>query len=205
MPEPLAPLAPTTSYFEILGVPAFVDAATLAQKFREKSRLYHPDRFVTADQETQAVALDASALINDAYRTLRDPFTRAEYLLRRERGTRPDDLKDTAKPPQELFVQVLELQEALMEFHEARMDDDEETVVRLLPTLQEARTEFQTAYDALKDRLLLLFAEWDTGRDREATLDALAMIMGTRGYLRRVLGNMTTTLGAATDEAVLAV
>lgn len=141
------------------------------------------------------MSLADTALLNDAYRTLRDPFSRAEYLLRRERSMRPDDTMDTAaKPPQSLFAQVLELQEALMEYQEARLDDDEATMDRVRPALIEARGEFQSAYDRLRDGLGPLFARWDAGEDREAVLDGVAEVVGTRGYLRRVLTNLNGTL-----------
>ncbi|MDX1931275.1 MAG: DnaJ domain-containing protein, partial [Capsulimonadales bacterium] len=69
---PLTPLSPTASYFVILDVPIAADEEQLTRRFRELSRKYHPDRFATADPETQRIALDASALVNDAFRTLKD-------------------------------------------------------------------------------------------------------------------------------------
>jgi molecular chaperone HscB len=194
MPELFEPVSPTASYFDVLSVPVAADDATLTRRFHELSRRYHPDRWATADAATQSAVLDSSALINDAYRTLKDPFARAEYLLRRERGTRPDDTKDTQKPPQELFAQVLELQEALMEYQEARMDDDEETIASLRPTLEAAKMEFEAAYAGMAERLYGLFARWDAGEDKNTLLDGIAEVVGTRGYLRRVLSNLTNTL-----------
>lgn len=193
----LNPVSPTASYFDILGVPVAAEEATLTQRFRELSRKYHPDRWATADAATQNAALDASALINDAYRTLRDPFLRAEYLLRRERGMNLAENKGTAHPPQELFAQVLELQEALMEFREAQMEDDEATVARLRPVLESARADFDAAYRGMANRLQTLFDQWDASAEpstREKTLDALAEVVGTRGYLRRILGNLNDAL-----------
>jgi molecular chaperone HscB len=191
---PLAPLSPTDSYLNILGVSLSADEATLTQRFRELSRRYHPDRWANADAKTQTIALDGTALLNDAYRTLRDPFARAEYILRRESGVSLNDLQKTAKPPKELFAQVLELQEALMEYQEARLDDDEETMQRLQPTLQEARTEFTDAYNGMASRLGDLFARYDAGEDRAGVLSEVAEVVGTRGYLRRVLTNLNGTL-----------
>jgi molecular chaperone HscB len=187
-------ISPTASYFEILGVPVAADEATLTRRFHELSRQYHPDRWATAHAATQTAVLESAALINDAFRTLRDPFTRAEYLLRRERGVKPDDLKEAAKPPQELFAQVLELQELLMEFQEASMDDDEATMDRLRPQLAEAKVEFESAYNEMADRLHALFARWDAGEDRETLLNGIASVIGTRGYLRRVLSNLNKAL-----------
>ncbi len=190
--NPLLPLSPTASYFDILGVSVGVDEPTLTRRFREMSRVYHPDRWANADSETQTVALDGAALVNDAYRTLRDPLSRAEYLLRRERGMRPDDNRGTT-PPGNLFARVLELQEALMEYQEARLDDDDATMNRLRPDLEQAQKDFQTDYDRLATQVHTLFARYDAG-EKEAALDALAEVVGTRGYLRRVLTNLAGTL-----------
>lgn len=193
-PGSLTPLSPSASYFELFQVPVAVEESTLTRRFREMSRQYHPDRFANADDETQTTALDATALLNDAYRTLRDPFSRAEYLLRRESGVSLNDLQKTAKPPQELFAQVLELQEALMEYQEARLDDETETMDRLRPMLREGRTEFAVAYDELAERLQSLFAGYDAEADRAGVLRGIAEVVGTRGYLRRVLTNLDGTL-----------
>ena len=192
----LEPISPTASYFDVLGVPVSADDETLAVRHRDLSRRYHPDRWATADAETQAIALDSTALINDAFRTLKDPFARAEYLLRRERGVRPDDTKDgAAKPPQSLFAQVLELQETLMEFQEARAEGDEQSLARLRPALVEAKAEFEAAYAGMAERLRALFIRWDAGEDRGVLLDNIAEVVGTRGYLRRVLTNLAGVLG----------
>ncbi len=197
MAETLAPLSPSASYFDLMGVPVAADDALLTRRFHELSRRFHPDRFGTFDAATQTIALQNAALVNDAYRTLRDPFGRAEYLLRRERGTRPDDAKNQ-KPPQELFAQVLELQEALMEYQEAHMEDDAATLARLRPALEAAKGDFQAAYDTMAERLRGLFTRYDNtaGAEREKVLDELAQVVGTRGYLRRVLTNLDKTLAA---------
>jgi len=91
-------------------------------------------------------------------------------------------------------MQVMELQEALMEYQEARLDDDDDTMRRLTPALTEARTEFTDAYGALAGRLTALFAAFDTNTDRAGVLAQVAEVVGTRGYLRRVLTNLNGTL-----------
>lgn len=174
--------SPTDGYLEILGVGAAVDEATLTRRWQALTRLYHPDRYGAADPRVQADALLACALVNDAYRTLRDPFARAEYLLRRERSLRPDDLK--ARPPQDLFAEILEAQERI-----ADADDDPEARAAL-PGL---RARFQSAYDALRADLSTHFADYDAGRV-DAALDGMAAVAGTRGYLRRALENVGAAL-----------
>ena len=178
-------LDPTASYFEILGVQTAASDEELSAKFRTLSRRFHPDRFAAASTAVQDDALTSTALINDAYRTLKDPFSRAEYLLRRERSVKLGEMRD-AKPPKELFATVMELQEALMEFQ----DGDESQRSNLVV----ARAEFSEAYDALKVRLTQLFATYDAG-ERKIALDGMQEIAATRGYLRRVLDNLNKTLG----------
>ena len=123
------------SYFDILDVPVAVDEATLTRRFHEMSRIYHPDRWATADTATQTDALDS---IGAGQRRLPDPCvtrSRAPNICCAESVGRARTIPRTAtaKPPQELFAQVLELQEALMEYQEARLDDDDATMARLRP------------------------------------------------------------------------
>jgi len=73
----------TRNHFELLGLgPAFrLDADALERAYRELQRSVHPDRFASAGDVEKRLALQASAQANEAYRTLRDPVARAEYLL----------------------------------------------------------------------------------------------------------------------------
>jgi molecular chaperone HscB len=174
-------LDPTASYLEILGVGAAVTDEQLATQFRALSRRFHPDRFAAADAATQDDALTSTALVNDAYRILKDPFARAEYLLRRERSFKLGEMRDS-KPPKELFATVMELQEALLEFQ----DGDESQRKNLVA----AQREFTEAYDALKARLGQLFTAYDAG-ETESALDGMQEVAATRGYLRRVLDNLS--------------
>jgi molecular chaperone HscB len=58
-----------------------LDLDDLRRRFYRLSRELHPDRYSRATATERARALEASAVLNDAYRTLRDPVTRAEHLL----------------------------------------------------------------------------------------------------------------------------
>src|SRR5579884_4282450 len=61
-----------------------LDVETLQQKFYAESRRLHPDRFAGKSAEEQEWATERSSLLNDAYRTLKDPIARTEYLLKLE-------------------------------------------------------------------------------------------------------------------------
>src|SRR2546425_9525037 len=113
-------------HFEVFGLPRrlAVDTAELQRKFYELSRRYHPDFHQAAPPEEQVRALEASAGLNAAYRTLREPITRIEYLVRLEEGR---DTKEgaTVKPkaPPELLEEMFEIQEALAEAKAGGLDE----------------------------------------------------------------------------------
>ena len=73
-------------YFTFFGFPRKLnlDTAGLEKEFYALSRRLHPDVFAQADTEERAWSLEQSSMLNDAYRTLKDPIKRTEYLLRLE-------------------------------------------------------------------------------------------------------------------------
>ncbi|MGV6859252.1 MAG: Fe-S protein assembly co-chaperone HscB [bacterium] len=74
----------TTDYFSLFGLePRFsVDADALQQAFRDRQAEYHPDKVVNEDEQTRRQSAQAASLINEAYEKLRDPVSRAQYLLK---------------------------------------------------------------------------------------------------------------------------
>ncbi|MFC0180566.1 Fe-S protein assembly co-chaperone HscB [Thorsellia kenyensis] len=70
-------------YFKLfdLSEDFFIDISDLTEIYQEKQRLYHPDRFASADDKEKLSALQMATEINAAYQTLKDPLTRAGYLL----------------------------------------------------------------------------------------------------------------------------
>lgn len=100
------------NYFEAFGFPKLldIDLKVLEKRFYELSRKYHPDYFTTASSEDRAQALRMTALVNDAYRTLRHLVRRVEYLLELE-GFKPDG----SKVPKTFLMEVFEINEQLEE------------------------------------------------------------------------------------------
>ena len=72
------------SYFSVLGLKPHLnlDLAALETEFHRLSRRLHPDRFARASEHEKEWSLADTALLNDAYRTLKDPIRRTEYLLK---------------------------------------------------------------------------------------------------------------------------
>src|SRR5512139_4018262 len=113
-------------YFSFLGVPRKLNlnVADLEQRFRALSRQFHPDYFYNAAPAERRASLERSSYLNDAYRTLKNPVARIEYLLRLERsaaGSRQTELEQAAggsrqaAVPAGLLEEVFALNEELDE------------------------------------------------------------------------------------------
>lgn len=106
-------------YFTLFGLPAHyqLDTQALATRFQDLQRQYHPDRFANHPQAEQLAAVQHSATINQAWLTLRNPLTRAEYLLSLhgfDLASEQHTVRDTA-----FLMEQLELREELDEIAQA--------------------------------------------------------------------------------------
>src|SRR6516225_6379141 len=126
-------------YFEVFGLPRLlgIDAAALEKAFHELSRSYHPDYFTTASAADKTQAVRMTALLNDAYRTLRHPVRRVEYLLSLY-GLKADG----SKVPQSLLMEVFEINEQLEEVKAGRASVEEADSLRA--QIKEKRERFDT-------------------------------------------------------------
>src|SRR5262245_44004762 len=114
-------------YFEVFGLERKleVDLDALQRRFYALSRQHHPDFHQMADEAEQAAALERSALVNRAYRALRDPLARLAYMIRLEDGTEGQaDDKVPLQPPMDLLEEMLEIQETLEEAKGAGLNDE---------------------------------------------------------------------------------
>ncbi len=71
------------NHFELFGLPPqfSLDGSLLSSQFRELQKRFHPDNFATASERDRLLAVQKAAQINDAYQVLKNPISRAEYLL----------------------------------------------------------------------------------------------------------------------------
>jgi molecular chaperone HscB len=192
----LNPLPPDTDYYQVLGLPRRLrlDPTGLENAYHERSRQFHPDLFRLAAPRQRMIALENSALVNRAYRTLRDPFERAAYLLKLESG----DEEPQAAAPQELFEEILETQELLAE-HRTADPDERQVLHRQLAARRDA---LQGEQDGRARELVDdLFERWDGANqtdappiERAALLGRIRRIIGERAYLQRLLHNLEEAL-----------
>jgi molecular chaperone HscB len=189
-----------TDYFAFLGLSRRlkVDMSLLEQRFRELSRQYHPDYFYNASQKERLESLERSSFLNDAYRTLRNPVSRIEYLLKLEgvplaSGAGADLQVGPPKVPASLLQEVFALNEELDEIREAREAGG--NAEQLRERLAAARQPIERKREAHERQLDDLSARWDLQRDRE-TLEALRERMLERNYINNLLATIEKEMAA---------
>src|SRR5262245_23765881 len=108
--------------FHRLGLPRrfVLDAGELERAYLVRSRAVHPDYHLAGSAGDLNASLELSAAINEAYNTLRDPFTRAEHLLALEGGPSASEHKQM---PAEFLAEMLEAREQIEEARTGCPDD----------------------------------------------------------------------------------
>ena len=109
------------NFFELFGLPQTlpVDTGTLSDRFHALQQALHPDRFAAAGEREKRLSMQASTRVNEAYQTLRDPFSGARYLLSLYTGETGTESKNTRD--MDFLTEQMELREALAE---AKSQDD---------------------------------------------------------------------------------
>ena len=158
------------NYFSLFGLPQRYrfDQEELDAAYRSLQRVVHPDRYAAAGDAERRVALQSSARVNEAYRALKDPVGRAQYLLSL-RGI--DALAETNTAlPTEFLQRELERREAVGEAQAARDAD------RLAALLREVRADAAALESTLAEHL---DAEaWESAREAVRELRFLVKIAG---------------------------
>lgn len=192
----IQPAPPGADYFALLGLPPKlgIDAAALEQRFHQLSWKLHPDSFVLADAREREMALDRSSQLNDAYRTLREPVSRVEYLLRL-RGVRKEGASKQQAPP-ELLEEVFELNESLDELRAARRNNGG-SLAGLRHKLEAAQHNFESKLAEVDSELEGMFRLWDAawdrgsgGDDQQKLMARMNEILNRRSYIRNLVANV---------------
>lgn len=180
--------APPSDYFRIFGLPAklSIDAAELQKEFYALSRQLHPDRFGRKSEQERQYSVDSTAVLNDAYRVLRDPVQRAEYVLKAA-GFDVAEQRGKDVPP-ELLEEVFELNMALEELREG------DTSAR--SQLESARTNFVRMLQGIDGELTVLFRKYDEAPG-QATLAPIRAVLNRRRYIQNLVREVEKELTPA--------
>ena len=190
----ILPLQRQADYFSFLGLPRKLnlDAADLEQRFRALSRQFHPDYFYNATPAERRASLERSSYLNDAYRTLRQPMTRIEYLLKLE-GLGAGPAEASKQVPPGLLEEVFALNEELDEIRELRAGGA--PVPEWQARLERARQPIEAKRIQHEARLQELAARWDAGGGQEA-LKALRDQFLERNYIHNLLAGIERELNS---------
>jgi molecular chaperone HscB len=189
----------STDYFSMFEMPRklSIEPVALEQKFLQLSWKLHPDNFVNSTEQERAISLKRSSELNDAYRTLRDPVARVEYLLAVE-GTRKNGENKQQAPP-ELLEEVFELNESLDELREAKASGN--STVALKQRLDAAERSFEEKLHEVDGQLQSAAREWDKAVDasadesaRKGVMARLNELLNRRSYIRNLVVNVQKEL-----------
>ena len=184
-------------FFSVFALPRklALDGKALEKAFYRRSREVHPDRFAQAAPEKQQWSLEQTSLLNDAYRTLKEPISRTEYLLRIEGVASGEDAaKDDKKNvPPELLAEVFELN---MQLEEMRMGEDDP---QLRADLEMARSQFEERFAGITADIEREWSVWDDSADRVG-LQRMAALLDKRRYLRNLVRDVREALDGASQK-----
>ena len=199
-------------YFTFFALPRklSLETASLEREFYELSRKLHPDLCARADKREQEWSLEQSSLLNDAYRTLKDPIKRTEYLLRlegveleeqskaaTEKARAAGEIKKQVVPP-DLLEEVFDLN---MQLEELRMqktlgEDDP----ALIEEVGKQKLDLEKKYDSLTEELKTYWADWDrlpdnaTEESRRQVRDKMVDLLNRRSYIRNLVRDVNEVL-----------
>jgi molecular chaperone HscB len=195
-------VASNADYFALFEMPRklWIEMNGLEQRFLQLSWKLHPDNFVNATEQERELSLRRSSELNDAYRTLRDPVVRVEYLLGLENMRKEGEHKQQAPP--ELLEEVFELNESLDELRETKSSGGDPGA--LTSRLQTAEKSFGEKLNDVDAQLQATAKDWDSAVDtnadeavRKKIMTRLNELLNRRAYVRNLVVNVAKELGEA--------
>lgn len=202
-------------YFTFFALPPKlnVNVPALEREFYELSRRLHPDLNARAGSMEQQWSLEQSSLLNDAYRTLRDPIKRTEYLLHlegivleeqsksaTEQARATGEVKKQIVPP-DLLEEVFELN---MQLEELRMNQKMgEADASLTAEIRKHKEALEAKHESLLQELQGYWKEWDAVVDRNLPAGSaegkqitskIVDVLNRRNYIRNLVRDVNAAL-----------
>jgi molecular chaperone HscB len=193
---------PGGDFFQVFGLERrfSVDLPTLEHEFHRLSRKVHPDRFARAGENERQWSLADTALLNDAYRTLKDPLHRTEYLLKLEGAEIGEeesgkDRKDPSRVPADLLEEVFELNMQLEEMRRSRKSGEQDQ--QLQASLEQAKRKFDVLLNDVDRELRMQWQLWDESgaAARKTTQKTMVALLDRRRYLSNLVRDVNEELG----------
>ena len=205
-------------YFSYFGLPPKLnlDVTTLEKDFYQLSRKLHPDLNARAGSKEQEWSLEQSSRLNDAYRTLKDPIKRTQYLLHlegvqleeqskaaTEQARASGEAKKQIVPP-DLLEGVFELNMQVEELRmQKKMGEDDPA---LIEEIGKHKLALEQKYEELFQELQSYWKLWDRliepeqsgqaipAAERQQALDKLVDVLNRRNYIRNLVRDVNEVL-----------
>jgi len=205
-------------YFSYFGLPPKLnlDVITLEKDFYQLSRKLHPDLNARAGSKEQEWSLEQSSRLNDAYRTLKDPIKRTQYLLHlegiqleeqskaaTEQARASGEAKKQIVPP-DLLEGVFELNMQVEELRmQKKMGEDDPA---LIEEIGKHKLALEQKYEELFQELQRYWKLWDRliepeqsgqaipAAERQQALDKLVDVLNRRNYIRNLVRDVNEVL-----------
>ena len=212
--QPPAPV----DYFTFFGLTRKLNlnVPALEKDFYELSRKLHPDLNAHAGSQEQEWSLQQSSLLNDAYRTLKDPIKRTQYLLKlegveleeqsksaTEQARSTGEVKKQIVPP-DLLEEVFELNMQLDELRmQKKMGEDDPA---LIEEIGRQKLELEEKQEALLRELQDRWKMWDgmiqredngqpvSDEERRQERDKMVDVLNRRNYIRNLIRDVSEAL-----------
>ena len=208
-------------YFSFFGLlrKLNVDIAALERDFYDLSRRLHPDVNARAGGREQEWSLEQSSLLNDAYRTLKDPIKRTEYLLKLE-GVELEEQSKTATEharstgqikqqivPPDLLEEVFELNMQLQEAKVEKALNHGTCTPEVIEDLGRMKRQLEEKQEALLRELEESWKMWDgmiqrqqngqpvSDEERRQERDKMVDVLNRRNYIRNLVRDVNEAMG----------
>ena len=191
--EALQLLPPDIDYFTVFGLARdpMLDEQALAKTYYALSRQLHPDLHQTGTAEEQEASLQNTAVVNRAYRTLRDPVQRGRYWLE----LNGEQLgKENNKIPPALALFVFEVQEKLAAVREAQSAGTSGALTGLKAELDQVRDDLDDRTRGLQQKLAANFSKWGQADSSNDLLSELKRVLSDMAYLRTLTRDVEKAL-----------
>ncbi len=165
-----------------------MDRDDLQARYYDLSRKLHPDRFVTGSPEEQRISVQATALLNDAFRTLKDTESRGRWWLRRQEETLG---RDNNRVPPELAMLVFDIQEKIERLAGGEHHEDQE----LRTEMRAVETDLTRRMDDARNAVETILREWPHEGPLEDARSNLKRVLSDLSYLRTLTRDVRASLG----------
>jgi molecular chaperone HscB len=200
-------------YFQVFDMPRKLnlELGALEKQFYMLSRKLHPDLNARASSQEQEWSLANSSLLNDAYRTLKDPITRTEYLLKLEgvQMTEADSASkrsDPSRVPADLLEEVFELNMQLEEMRANQKLGEDDPVLR--NDLGAAKAKFEGQLAETDSQLAAQRLSWDAALEsandpqKQRAKDSMVALLDRRRYVLNLVRDVNQALELSSKDLV---